>query len=958
MAKQTINVGNYQNDKAGDALRTAFIKVNENFDELYATDTLTKYYLGDDTQFVSIDPDSGMVTIQSGFNTGMPVYIKGANCEDEGVGGDVYIEAGSAGLPNLGTTGVVGIAAREVTIETEGKVWTFRDSGDLETPDGHTIFTSSNSIGLSSQYGVGFIAGQVGLVFEANGTVNIQSIFPRTFTAVLDTAHMIYPDPAVALDPMTDPWQMEVAFDIVDGQIVTTVEQIFPILTNPGHVTGYMFGFTEDDHGIPGYGFSIELQDVVLPGGAGWTANIVVPPAPALPSTIRSENTLVLTGDDGIVMDGRITLLDNPAPGKGIYGPSGLSLYAKNGNQLGLFWNADSATNPYEGIPNHDAVIVSTVSDWGGLSIEIVTDATDKIWEFQPNGVLKLPVGGSIVDSNGTNILDGLGGGGGISISDFGEGFSLTAANKVVTNKLYSTNLTQPTQHYRLELDTNGVIHLPDQSIINGSYMRAIHGSYAGLAAGPDLEHNEDSWMWVDSDGAWIATDYSDNAYTWQFTNTGALTLPEGEGIFNQAGIDSGFNIRSNNVTNQKSIYLYSYGSDGDGTGAGNIYINPTNVEIYSSWNNGGTGERKWTFGSDGTLNLPESVSTSNAIIQTTSAINLQVNSNGKIWTFDTDGTLTLPDTGTISNPANIVEPAGTIYTFTVDGSASTPALSNSTYIYLEDTTAAQEIIAGWVITFANGDTKTVTASEVSIIPPYIGQRRISWSGSLTIASGADVWPLTVQSADYTAGSTTKSLELTPDGTTTWTFGDDGSLTVPGDIKSTAGVGDVVIESNNGTTHTWTFGANGNLTFPDETVQATAYQEVAAPTTSKGASGDQAGHLAFDNDYIYRCVADYTDGVDDIWKRVALDSTPWPLMYTLTVTTAGDGDGIVTSVPAGIAGATLTAVFASGTVVTLSSSSAMGSVFAGWGGAASGLAPAQITMDGDKTVTATFDLNP
>jgi hypothetical protein len=37
MAKQTINVGNYQNDKAGDALRTAFIKVNENFDELYAT---------------------------------------------------------------------------------------------------------------------------------------------------------------------------------------------------------------------------------------------------------------------------------------------------------------------------------------------------------------------------------------------------------------------------------------------------------------------------------------------------------------------------------------------------------------------------------------------------------------------------------------------------------------------------------------------------------------------------------------------------------------------------------------------------------------------------------------------------------------------------------------------------------------------------------------------------------
>lgn len=34
MALQTINVGNFVNDGTGDDLRTAFIKVNENFDEL------------------------------------------------------------------------------------------------------------------------------------------------------------------------------------------------------------------------------------------------------------------------------------------------------------------------------------------------------------------------------------------------------------------------------------------------------------------------------------------------------------------------------------------------------------------------------------------------------------------------------------------------------------------------------------------------------------------------------------------------------------------------------------------------------------------------------------------------------------------------------------------------------------------------------------------------------------
>ena len=35
MTKQIINVGQSANDKAGDPLRTAFTKVNENFAELY-----------------------------------------------------------------------------------------------------------------------------------------------------------------------------------------------------------------------------------------------------------------------------------------------------------------------------------------------------------------------------------------------------------------------------------------------------------------------------------------------------------------------------------------------------------------------------------------------------------------------------------------------------------------------------------------------------------------------------------------------------------------------------------------------------------------------------------------------------------------------------------------------------------------------------------------------------------
>ena len=124
------------------------------------------------------------------------------------------------------------------------------------------------------------------------------------------------------------------------------------------------------------------------------------------------------------------------------------------------------------------------------------------------------------------------------SINNFGEGFSLTSANKIVTNKLYSTNLTQPNQHYRLEVDTNGVVVLPDSSIINGATLKTIAGNYAGITAGPasPAGRDEDSWVWVDNDGATISTKTSTDNHQWKFDNTGNLTLPAGGDIVDSNG--------------------------------------------------------------------------------------------------------------------------------------------------------------------------------------------------------------------------------------------------------------------------------------------------------------------------------------------------------------------------------------------------------------------------------------
>ncbi len=83
--------------------------------------------------------------------------------------------------------------------------------------------------------------------------------------------------------------------------------------------------------------------------------------------------------------------------------------------------------------------------------------------------------------------------------------------------------------------------------------------------------------------------------------------------------------------------------------------------------------------------------------------------------------------------------------------------------------------------------------------------------------------------------------------------------------------------------------------------------------------------------------------------------TPMPTpMFTLAVTKAGLGN--VTSAPHGIdCGATCSASFAPGTLVTLTATSTTGSVFVSWSDAGCpGTGLCTVTMNADKSVTATF----
>jgi hypothetical protein len=142
----------------------------------------------------------------------------------------------------------------------------------------------------------------------------------------------------------------------------------------------------------------------------------------------------------------------------------------------------------------------------------------------------------------------------------------------------------------------------------------------------------------------------------------------------------------------------------------------------------------------------------------------------------------------------------------------------------------------------------------------------------------------------------------------TWTFGNDGSITLPagGDILDSTGTSVLgggttlpastsgYLKNNGSGTLTWdaitipttlgdlgiTAGSNGQFLQTDGAgsytwQNVTGAVVVAAPLHSYGASGDVTGMIAFDLGYFYWCFQDYVDNSTDCWKRVNAFAGSW-----------------------------------------------------------------------------------
>jgi hypothetical protein len=258
----------------------------------------------------------------------------------------------------------------------------------------------------------------------------------------------------------------------------------------------------------------------------------------------------------------------------------------------------------------------------------------------------------------------------------------------------------------------------------------------------------------------------------------------------------------------------------------------------------------------------------------------VEVSANGSIWSFGTDGTTTFPE-NTIKNVADTsikignplvsgvvvatvdeLIPPGDVWRLFIDSDIY-PALGTTVHIGGTVTTAWGTPITAtitdiqedtntdrWLILVAQDITAGFDAGPKTV---SFAESYKTWSfgtdGALTLPNGGHIGPSGGKGAGTTYGAANGDLvSLTSyydsglysscvtayaDGTLNitayndggpnpakiWTFANDGSLTLPGDIRSE---GDINIDINlsDSTLRRWTFGEDGNLTVPGDIVDS------------------------------------------------------------------------------------------------------------------------------------------
>ena len=162
MAKQTVNLGSSANDGTGDPLRTAFDKINDNFDELYLYSTAAS---GNNITItgntIASDNTNGNVIIDPN-GTGRLVIATGAEIRltDHTDNGVAYVDADgdiqTSGAftfdgTNVATTGSISVNTRLLLEDNRITTQTSNDDIDLDpNGSGYVNFVTTTQTGVGA----------------------------------------------------------------------------------------------------------------------------------------------------------------------------------------------------------------------------------------------------------------------------------------------------------------------------------------------------------------------------------------------------------------------------------------------------------------------------------------------------------------------------------------------------------------------------------------------------------------------------------------------------------------------------------------------------------------------------------------------------------------------------------------------------------------------------------------
>lgn len=403
----------------------------------------------------------------------------------------------------------------------------------------------------------------------------------------------------------------------------------------------------------------------------------------------------------------------------------------------------------------------------------------------------------------------------------------------------------------------------------------------------------------------------------------------DGTSLISQTASDTGLNIRSD--VNKKPIYIYNYGSDGQGTNACEIDVTETSVDIYAQY--GTANQSLWSFrnidsgeillgpnmilgsvldtdqlisrNGNHSISLVSKDSISGISVYGAEATGVNPGTNiplaKKVIIYSgkdpsTEGRIELDAGGLVSNSR------ASIYMGSIEDpirnypSTGTPVASLETNIEILggiNCLGDISISAGYSlgitgnIVFQNGSiqntawTGTVDAANVTGLGNI---STISLDGNVSNVLYGDGTFGSVpnpfnQSLNTTDGPNFASVntDIVYSNSLSTTSGSFGHDTTDLRISATANV--KITTDNMAANLTWNFGSNGNITFPDTTVQETAFtsakdsllanalQWTTAPATNT--STGTAGQVAYDaGGNLYVCVA------TDTWAKFT-GSTSW-----------------------------------------------------------------------------------